>query len=48
MISTDSFFLVSSNRIDPDYGFDDGDKVRFRGSQGPIPRFAFSRDLLGF
>lgn len=38
MISTDSFFRVSSDRIDPDYGSDDGTrsdyaaaKVRFRG-----------------
>ena len=35
MISTDSFFRVSSDRIDPDYGLDDGTKVRF---QNPIPR----------
>ena len=52
MISTDLFFLVSLNRIDPDYGSDDGDKVRFRN---PIPRQTRSdsavrvfRDLLDF
>lgn len=48
MILINLFFLVSSDRIDPDYGLDDGTKIRFRGSQSPIPRFAFSRDLLGF
>lgn len=40
MILINLFFLVSSDRIDPDYGFDDGTKVRF---QNPIPRQPRSR-----
>ena len=45
MISTDSFFLVSSNRIDPDHGSDDGTEVRF---QNPIPKSDSAADKVRF